>query len=129
MPRTKKLESRPPPQAEPEAVAMNGLLGDVLTLAEAAAYPRLPEQEVVSAVHTLSLPGRLVGGDWRFLKAAIQQWLSTPAPTAETRKAAQLALAGKYKDDPQLEEILEEAMQRRGRSLRPDGTYSGYNPG
>ena len=67
----------------------------------------------------------MVGGDWRFSKAAVQQWLATGNPTWETRKAAILELAGKYKDDPDLEQIVEEAMRRRGRPLMEDGTYSG----
>jgi excisionase family DNA binding protein len=116
MPRMKK---------QPEPASNGAASGEVLTLAEAAAYLRLPEADVVSAVHMQGLPGRMVGGEWRFSKAGIQQWLSTGEPTAETRKAAQLALAGKYKDDPDLFPILEEAMRRRGRRRMEDGTYSG----
>jgi hypothetical protein len=44
------------------------------------------------------------------------------------RKAAQLALAGSFKDDPNLFPILEDAMRRRGREPGPDGTYGGYRP-
>lgn len=47
------------------------------------------------------------------LKAAIQHWLATGSPTWETRKAAILELAGKYKDDPELEKIVEDAYRRR----------------
>ena len=117
MPRTKK---------QPEPASNGSATGDVLTLAEAAAYLRLPEAALVSAVHAEGLPGRMVGGEWRFSKAAIQQWLASGNPTWETRKAAILELAGKYKDDPDLEQIVEEAMRRRGRPLMEDGTYSGY---
>jgi hypothetical protein len=92
-------------------------LGEVLTLAEAAGYLRLPEAEVVGLVHSQGLPGRCVAGEWRFLKAAIQHWLATGSPTWETRKAAILELAGKYKDDPDLERIVEEAYRRRGRPI------------
>jgi hypothetical protein len=53
-----------------------------------------------------------------FLKAAIDHWLATAQPTWETRKAAILQLAGTSKDDPELEQIVEEAMRRRGRSVR-----------
>jgi excisionase family DNA binding protein len=100
----------------------------VLTLAEAAAYLRLPEKEVVAAATTQGLPARLVGGEWRFSRTALQQWLSASQPTTEMRKAAQLALAGAWKDDPDIEQIVEEAMRRRGRRPGPDGTYAGYHP-
>ena|SRR5579872_1348177 len=129
MPRTtKNPKPNPVPQPAVPPVAVNGLLGEVLTLAEAAAYLRLPENEVIAAATTQGLPGRLLGGEWRFLKTAIQQWLSVSQPTAEMRKAAILQLAGKWKDDPHAMQILEEAMQRRGRQPGPDGTYAGYRP-
>jgi hypothetical protein len=129
MPRTtKKPKPEPRSQPEPQAAAVNGPAGEVLTLAEAAAYLRLPEGDVIGAVTTQGLPGRMVAGEWRFFKAAIQQWLSVSQPTAEMRKAAQLALAGSGKDDPDLFRILEEAMRRRGREPGPDGTYGGYRP-
>jgi excisionase family DNA binding protein len=86
----------------------------VLTLAEAAAYLRLPDAEVVGLVHSQGLPGRCISGERRFLKAAIQNWLASASPSWETRKAAILELAGKYKDDPDLEQIVEEAHRRRG---------------
>jgi excisionase family DNA binding protein len=94
-----------------------GRADDVLTLAEAAAYLRLPESEVVGLVHSQGLPGRFIASEWRFLKGAIQDWLATSSPTWETRKAAILELAGKYKDDPDLEPIVAEAYRQRGRPL------------
>jgi excisionase family DNA binding protein len=129
MSRTRKPKSGPPPQPERPPAAVNGAPGEVLTLAEAAAYLRLSEANVIAAVHSEGLPGRLVGGEWRFFRNAIQLWLSTGSPTSETRKAAQLALAGKYKDDTHLEQIVEDAMHRRGRPLLEDGTYSGRDRG
>ena len=57
MPRTRK---QPKPTAKP--VALNGpTTGEVLTLAEAAAYLRLPEEEVVKLTQMQDLPGRLAG--------------------------------------------------------------------
>jgi excisionase family DNA binding protein len=51
---------------------------DVLTLAEAAAYLRVSEAEIVELTRRQALPGRKVGDQWRFLKAAIQEWLRLP---------------------------------------------------
>jgi excisionase family DNA binding protein len=95
---------------------------DVLTLAEAAAYLRLPETAVIDLVRQQGLPGRLAGTDeWRFLKAAIAQWLSTPAP--KYSKAAQLAAAGALQEDPDLVPMVEAVYRQRGRPITEDGSY------
>jgi excisionase family DNA binding protein len=121
----------PAPQPGPQPAAANGPPAEVLTLAEAAAYLRLPEREVVAAATAQGLPGRLVGGEWRFLKTALQQWLSVSQPTDEMRKAALLAAAGSLRDDPELEDMVEEIYRRRGRPITEDGSYRlfhGLNP-
>ncbi len=103
----------------------------MLTLAEAAAYLRLPEAELVRLATAEGLPGRLVGTEWRFFKGAIQQWLSVSQPTTEMRKAAMLAMAGAWKDDPNLEDMVEEIYRKRGRPITEDGSYRlfhGLNP-
>ena len=121
MPRTRKHQSGPRSQPAPSA-SVPSAVGEVLTLAEAAAYLRLPEAEVVSLVHTQGLPGRCITGEWRFLKAAIQHWLASASPTWESRKVALLELAGKYKNDPDLEQIVEDAYRRRGRPITLGGS-------
>jgi excisionase family DNA binding protein len=121
MPRTKKKSEAPPTPSQP-AVA-NGLSGEVFTLAEAAAYLRWNESDVMALVHSQGLPGRCIGGEWRFLKSAIQQWLAAAEPTPESRKAAQMAIAGKWKDDPYLEDMVEEIYRQRGRPITEDGSY------
>ena len=81
MPRIKK---RPVPADQSiSAPAANGstpALGEVLTLMEAAAHLRISASDVIGQVHSQGLPGRLIGGQWRFSKAAIQQWLATGSP-------------------------------------------------
>src|SRR5438309_7091929 len=95
MPRTtKKPKPDPTPQPQPQPTVVNGPPSEVLTLAEAAAYLRLAEKDVLAAASAQGLPGRMVNGEWRFLKSAVQQWLSVSQPTAEMRKAALLAAAG-----------------------------------
>jgi excisionase family DNA binding protein len=117
MPRTKKHDHSSRSQPPPPRRSVNGLSGEVLTLAEAAAYLRLAETEVVDLVHAQGLPGRCIAGEWRFLKAAVRQWLAIAPATWEARKATILELAGKYEDDPDLEQIVEEAYRRRGRPM------------
>jgi excisionase family DNA binding protein len=48
---------------------------EVLTLPEVAAYLRVPEQAVLELVTRDALPGQQIGGEWRFLKRAVVEWL------------------------------------------------------
>jgi excisionase family DNA binding protein len=89
----------------------------VLTLAETAAYLRVPEAELARMAGSLGLPGRLIGSEWRFSRAAIQDWLRRPS-----MKESLLQSAGAWKDDPYLEEMLEEIYRRRGRPMIEKGT-------
>lgn len=112
MPRTK------PQQKEAALAQADGPSGEVLTLSEAADYLRIAEADVLRFVDEQALPARRLENEWRFLKAAIRQWLAIGSPTWRARKAAILELAGKYKDDPDLEEIVAEANRQRGRTSR-----------
>lgn len=49
---------------------------DVLTLAEAACYLRVPEEELLRLVENRDIPAQRIGGEWRFLKRALGQWLT-----------------------------------------------------
>lgn len=88
--------------------------GEVLTLAEAAAFLRVADAEVLRLASTHALPGRRIGSEWRFLKAGLRDWLRCVPPRA--CKEAFLALAGAWHDDPDAEPILRDALQRRGRA-------------
>ncbi len=109
MPRTKP---KPGPKAAAVSV-LNGPMAEVLTLPEAAAYLRLPEGDVLRLVDEQGLPARHAGTEWRFLKSAIQAWLSTPAPPGQGQGI--WSVAGIAKDDPYLDEMLEEIERMRGR--------------
>ncbi|MGD0898611.1 MAG: helix-turn-helix domain-containing protein [Thermoguttaceae bacterium] len=77
-------------------------LPDVMTLAEAAGYLRLSEGEVLELVRDQGLPSRRIGNEWRFLRAAIQDWLRIP----ETKDFWSRHF-GALKNDPYLGEILQ----------------------
>jgi excisionase family DNA binding protein len=98
-----------------EAVAV----GEVLTLAEAAAYLRVSEEEVKRLMRDQGLPGRAAGDDWRFLKTAVQDWLRTPP--AKSSKEALLAIVGSWKDDPYLDDMLKEIYRKRRQPVTEDG--------
>ena len=86
---------------------------EVLTLAEAAAYLRVTEREILRLARKQGLPGRRVGNDWRFLKAGIDSWLGRP----EIPSQAQFWQThfGALKDDPYLADIVRGAYRKRGR--------------
>jgi excisionase family DNA binding protein len=114
----------------PRAAAAKEPSGEVLTLSEAATYLRLPEVDIIRLVHSQDLPGRFAGGQWRFLKLAIQEWLSKPPP--KYSKEAQLSVAGLLKDDPDLLPMVEEIYRKRERPITEDGSYNllhGLEPG
>lgn len=88
-------KSKPVKKAVKAAAAKNGASSstalDVLTLAEAAAYLRVAETDVLHLVQSQGLAGRQIGAEWRFLKSNLRDWLSTPA--TKTGNEALLALA------------------------------------
>jgi excisionase family DNA binding protein len=48
---------------------------EVLTLAEAAAYLRVPEAALAELAAEQAIPAQRIGGEWRFLKRALMDWL------------------------------------------------------
>jgi excisionase family DNA binding protein len=111
---TQRRQPKVPRKAHSFTPAENSA-NEVLTLSEAAAYLRLQTAEVLRLVEEQGLPARRIQEEWRFLKSAIQEWLSRPAAFGPS-KAAQLAVAGAWKDDPLVEKELTEILRRRGRS-------------
>src|SRR5262249_7980938 len=53
---------------------------DVLTLAEAATYLRVPASSVEQLASDAAIPARKIGGEWRFLRKALDDWLGWPGP-------------------------------------------------
>jgi excisionase family DNA binding protein len=106
---------------QPQPAATNGPPGEVLTLSEAATYLRLAEADVLRLVDQQALPARRLRNEWRFLKAAIQDWLRT-GTRPKTNKEAWLELAGVWKDDPSLDELRKEIDKFRERLLSEKGS-------
>jgi excisionase family DNA binding protein len=63
-------------KGKPESATNAAASDHVLTLAEAAAYLRVPEEQVVHFIDNEGLPARKAGTDWRLLKEAIHDWLT-----------------------------------------------------
>lgn len=50
-------------------------LGEVLTLEEAAAYLRVPEDALRKLADADAVPAQKIGDEWRFLRKALNDWL------------------------------------------------------
>jgi excisionase family DNA binding protein len=93
---------------------------EVFTLSEAAAYLRVSEKVLRQLAEEAAVPGRKLGKEWRFLKSALQDWLRVvpvPKVSASDSKQRLLALAGVWKDDPTLDELLKGIYKERGRPM------------
>lgn len=89
-------------------------LPDVLTPAQAAAFLQVAEEVVLREAEDGRLPGRKLGADWRFSRAAITDWLAAkPEPTPKSSRERLLALAGVWKDDPTVDAMIEDIYRQR----------------
>jgi excisionase family DNA binding protein len=95
-----------------EVQAMGGttLIPDVLTLEEAAGYLRLPEETVEREALQGHIPGRRIEDSWRFLKAAIDDWLRS-----QDSRTILLQQAGALADDDTLPALRAAIYAQRGR--------------
>src|SRR5436305_2770818 len=89
---------------------------EVFTLAEAAEYLRLPEETLARQAAQGTIPGQQVGDAWRFLKLALDDWLSR-----EDRRALLLQQAGALADDASLPALRAAIYQSRRRSEEENG--------
>jgi excisionase family DNA binding protein len=70
-------------------------LSEVLTLEEVAEYLRLPSEVVLRQAINGKLPGRKIEDHWRFLKSAINAWLSLqPISSSIVEQSIDLASQG-----------------------------------
>ena len=79
--------------------------GDVFTLAETAAFLRVPEADVAQLAESHEIPARRIGSEWRFLKTAVEIWLGG-TESALAKKNFWDTHFGALKGDPYLEEFI-----------------------
>jgi excisionase family DNA binding protein len=89
-------------------------LSEVMTLEEAARFLRVRKKEVEELATDGKIPARQVNGQWRFLKAAVEEWLRSREIVSS--RDTFLDQAGAFKDDPALDEIVRDAYRARGRT-------------
>jgi excisionase family DNA binding protein len=83
---------------------------DVLTLEEAADYLRLPKETIERQAAQGQIPGRRIEDTWRFLKAAIDDWLRS-----YDSRTLLLQQAGALANDRTLHELRAKIYDERGR--------------
>ena len=83
---------------------------DVLTLEEASGYLRLSTETVASQALKGNIPGQKIENDWRFLKSAIDEWLS-----AKNTRSILLAQAGAFANDDSLARLRSSIYEARER--------------
>ena len=84
---------------------------EVFTLEEAAAYLKLSPETILRQAAQGQLPGRKIEDTWRFLKAAIDHWLSL-----QDSRMLLLQQAGALADDESLSDLRAAIYQARERS-------------
>src|SRR5947209_1510503 len=90
---------------------------EVFTLKEVAKFLRVPARKVEQLAKAGTLPSRQIGGEWRFLKTALTDWLAG-RDDAHTRL---MRHAGALADDENMDALLESIYASRGRPMTEDG--------
>jgi excisionase family DNA binding protein len=85
----------------------------VFTLTEAAKFLRVKKPTLQKLAVQGRVPARKIGDEWRFLRSALENWLTG---NSDSRNAF-LEQAGAFKDDPTLMPMLEEIYKARGRPM------------
>ena len=88
---------------------------DVLTLDEAARYLRIPQETIERQAARGQIPGRRIEDTWRFLRSAIDQWLS-----AQDSRTILLQQAGTLADHDSLPAQRAGIYGERGRPETED---------
>ena len=82
----------------------------VLTLEETSVYLQLSVETVLNQASQGKIPGRKIENDWRFLKSAIDEWLSS-----RSSSSILIAQAGAFANDDSLDQLRESIYQARER--------------
>jgi Helix-turn-helix domain len=89
---------------------VSATLTEILTLEEVAAYLRLAPEVVERQATQRQIPGRKIENEWRFLKSAINDWLSTSTP-----QTTLLQQVGALAHDETLAQLRDSIYRDRGR--------------
>jgi excisionase family DNA binding protein len=90
---------------------MSTTQAEIFTLEEVASYLRLPPETIARQAAQRCLPGRQIEDTWRFLRAAIDDWLRS-----HDSRTILLQQVGAFADDDSPEERRENIYATRGRA-------------
>jgi len=82
-------------------------MSDLMTTKEAAEYLKLNYMTVYKLSQRGRIPASKIGGNWRFRKALLDDWLAKQATVVEGNVLV-------VDDDPEMVEILNEVISRKG---------------
>jgi excisionase family DNA binding protein len=105
--------------AKPQSGKVSQLAG-ILTLAEAAAYLRVPERDLAELADRNGLPARKIAGEWRFLRRALDDWMRFTGhqPSDYWREHPQWLLESPFAEEFLL--LLEERLLQQLRRTVPE---------
>jgi excisionase family DNA binding protein len=98
-------------------------VAEVLTLEETARFLRVSRAAVKRLAERGAIPCQQVEGSWRFLKTALEDWLSPKSKKVRTAKDL-LQYAGLFADDETLPQIVAAAYAARGQPVAEVGLDS-----
>jgi excisionase family DNA binding protein len=104
-----KSTKNPPTNGQP----MTSASLDILTLQEAAEFLRVSAEDLSKDASEGHVPARRVAGEWRFSRSALLAWLNAPTPQPTSGRDQLLALAGIWKDDPTVDDMIKDIYRRR----------------
>ncbi len=90
-----------------EGLAIMG--GDAMNLEQLANYLQRDSREVAKLVDRGTLPGRKVGGSWRFSRQEVRHWLETQLPGYDDDQLRQVERYHAEPEEPLLANLLHEA--------------------
>lgn len=103
---------------------------DVLTLDELADYLKVSPAAVRRAIKEQNLPGRNIGGEWRFLRDAVANWLrGQEAPAVQQQQAREAYSQPKPKYTPSQGESASQYSRPPRRPYQSDQSGGGYQSG
>src|SRR5437899_3333943 len=91
------------------------LIPPVLTPAEVAKYLRLPKAKILRLAEEGDIPAREIDGEWRFLRAAVDEWLGKGDATKRLLKQA-----GMWANDDTFPELCRSIKETRARIDREE---------
>jgi excisionase family DNA binding protein len=89
----------------------------VLTTPEAAQYLRVSESVLLREAEAGKIPGRKLGGEWRFTELAVANWLNATSTAPTPKRKRPPAGVGKEYHDEDPEKVIEAIYKERKKKL------------